>query len=309
MNKKLMKKSIGELNLGKYYNDFIRDDDSYKYQVVLYLYKVMCDGEEVIYIGNKQRPKKESEDYTDLKYNMAEYWLCGNCDCHEELYVYDMTSNSIEGNKLGNQKLLNNIKREIVNKLIPNFNVQILPDGYNIVEQIGKRISEYKKIVYKSLKLYDFTEFIDDLSIIISSIQTNALYWHKFLILKNRYWFISLDNNDIEERKLIKFDLLSLDQKALVIVLKEWLAMIVNESHLNPNYSMHIDKILYKLKNNHFQNLELFNSVRTNFFSHKSAIKLILSTMYNSSTPKQIEEVYSRFMTWRSNYMTNIFCK
>lgn len=308
-----IKKLVNELNLDKYYDGFERNDNSFNYLVEIYAYKIYYNDEFVLYIGNKQRPITMSFDYCDEKYNIAEYWLNGNNDEIIILHRYENTSNSLfdretkSGNKLHNQKLLNEIKTEIVNKLKPNFNVQIIPEDFDITKQIGKNINIFKKIINSTLHQYQFNDYVDDFLYILETIKTNTLYWHKYLILKNRYWLISENKNDIEERKNILFDELTLSQKALVIVMKEWLAMIINESHINPNYNMHIDNIIYKLNNIRFKNIELFNSIKSRFFENKTAIKLILSTMYSNSTPRQIEDVYVRFMGWRKNYMTKIF--
>lgn len=306
-----LKKLVDELHLEQFYNDFERDDNSYKYIVELYAYTV----NDVTYIGNRQIPKQDTNDYTDVKYSIAEYWLNGNSNIFTVLYRYDGTSNSMYdkefgvGNKLANQKLLNKIKKLIIDSANTNFNIQILPEGYDIVEQIGKQIHDWKRQITSTLKYYALSEMCDDLLLILNSIKTNALYWHKYLILKNRFWFISLDENDIKERKNINFDELNLNQQALVIVMKEWLAMIVNQSHLDVNYNMHIDKVIYKLNNNHFTNPGLFEDSKSKFFTHKTAIKLLLSTMYSNSTPKQIEDVYKRFINWRQTYNTIIFNK
>ena len=307
-----MKNLVNGLNLNKYYDKFIREDYSYNYFIEIYAYKINYKEDEVIYIGNRTIPKS-NEDYTGIKYNEADYWLNGNDDTYFVLYRYDNTCNMtgydylLNYNKLGNQKLLNDIKQEIVNCLNTNFNVMILPKDFDIFEQIALQISNWKQNIKSTIKGYTIEDFIEDFKIILQRIKNNALYWHKYLILKNRFWFISISNNDIEERKNILFDDLTISQKVIVVVMKEWLAMIVNQSHLDCNYNMHIDKVIYKLENIHYKNDELFNKSKTKLFQHKTAIKLLLSTMYAKSTTKQIEDVYSRFMTWRRNYNINIF--
>lgn len=306
---KKLKELVDELHLEKFYDDFQRNDDSYKYIVELYAYTV----NDVTYIGNRQIPKTDNSDYTNVKYSTAEYWLNGDCDIFTVLYRYDGTSNSLydpetqTGNKLANQHLLNDIKKLIIDYVKSNFNIQILPEGYDIIDQIGKQISDWKKKITSKLRLYDIVEFIDDLQIILESIKKNPLYWHKYLITKNRFWFISMYENDIEERRNIMFDSFNNDQKAVIIVMKEWLAMIINESHINPSYNMHIDNVLYKLRNGHYMNIKLFEDSKSKFFSHKTCIKLILSTMYANSTEMQIEQVYKKFMKWRETYNTIIF--
>ena len=304
-----LKRLVDELHLEKFYNDFERDDNSYKYIVELYAYTI----DDVTYIGNRQIPNGDNDNYTDVKYSIADYWLNGNCDIFTPLYRYSETSNSLYdpetgvGNKLANQKLLNKIKKLIIDSAQSNFNIQILPEGYDIVEQVAKQISDWKRSITSSLKIYDITQFCDDLIFILESIKKNQLYWHKYLIMKNRFWFISINKNDIEERKNIDFDTFTKDQKVAVIVMKEWLGMIVNQSSLDVNYNMHIDKVLYKLRNNHFTNVTLFTESKSKFFTHKTAIKLLLSTMYSSSSSKQIEDVYKRFISWRETYNTIIF--
>lgn len=315
MNTELLKNLVKELNLNKYYDKFIREDYSYKYFVEIYAYRVIYKENEVIYIGNRTIPKTTDSDYTNIKYGESDYWLNGNDDTNYILHRYDntcnMTGDILDGdfNKLGNQKLLNEIKQDIINNLKTNFNVMIMPKDFDIFEQIGRQIHEWKQYIKKSIKYYTIDDFIEDFKIILQHIKNNALYWHKYLILKNRFWFISINDNDIKERKNILFDELSISQRVIVVVMKEWLAMIVNQSHLDPNYNMHIDKVLYKLENRHYINTELFNNSKTKLFQHKTAIKLLLSTMYTNSTQKQIEDVYSKFMTWRRNYIINIFNK
>ena len=309
-----LKNLVNGLNLNKYYDKFIREDYSCNYFLEIYAYKIIYKDEEVIYIGNRTIPKS-NEDYTEIKYNEADYWLNGNDDTYFVLHRFDNTCNMtgydylLNYNKLGNQKLLNDIKQEVVDCLNTNFNVMIMPKDFDIFEQIGRQIYNWKQNIKSTIKSYTIEDFIEDFKMILRSIKSNALYWHKYLILKNRFWFISISDKDIEERKDILFDELSVSQKVIVVVMKEWLAMIVNQSHLDPNYNMHIDKVIYKLENIHYNNVELFNNSKTKLFQHKTAIKLLLSTMYAKSTEKQIEDVYSRFMTWRRNYNINIFNK
>lgn len=308
-----IKRLVDELHLEKFYNSFIRDDYSYKYYIEIYAYKVRYGENDVIYIGNRTIPKSVGNEYTGIKYREAEYWLNGNNDTYFILYRYDCTCNMTgyeelhNFNKLGNQPLLNHIKQIIIDKLNTNFNVMIMPKNFDIFEQIGKQIYNWKQNIKSSIKNYSIDNFIEDFKNILYTIKNNSLYWHKYLILKNRFWFISINDNDINERNNIKFDSLTTQQKVIVIVMKEWLAMIVNQSHLNVNYNMHIDKVIYKLENIHFRNEELFNHSKVRLFEHKTAIKLLLSTMYNTSSARQIEDVYTKFMTWRHNYITNIF--
>ena len=310
-----IKKLVDELHLEKFYNNFIREDYSYKYYIEIYAYKVKYGDKDVIYIGNRTIPKNVGNEYTEIKYREAEYWLNGNSDSYFILYRYDCTCNMTgyeelhNFNKLGNQKVLNDIKQYIIDNLNTNFNVMIMPKNYDIFEQIGKQIYDWKVNIKKEIKSYSLDEFIEDFKAILYNIKNNALYWHKYLILKNRFWFISMSDNDILERASIKFDDMTIPQKVITIVMKEWLAMIVNQSHLNCNYNMHIDKVIYKLENIHFRNEELFDNSKVNLFQHKTAIKLLLSTMYSNSSPKQIEDTYTKFMNWRRNYIINIFNK
>lgn len=307
-----IKRLVDELHLEKFYNSFKREDYSYNYYIEIYAYKVNYDDKEVIYIGNRTIPKN-NEDYTGIKYREAEYWLNGSSDTYFVLYRYDCTCNMTgyseygNYNKLGNQPVLNNIKQSIIDKLHTNFNVMIMPKNFDIFEQIGKQIHDWKLNIRNEIKSYSLDEFIEDFKYILYNIKNNPLCWHKCLILKNRFWFISINDNDIEERSDIKFDKFTKQQKVIAIVMKEWLAMIINQSYLNVNYNMHIDKIIYKLENIHFKNEELFNHSKVRLFEHKTAIKLLLSTMYSTSSPKQIEDTYTKFMTWRHNYITNIF--
>lgn len=310
-----IKKLVDELHLEKFYNNFIREDYSYKYYIEIYAYKVKYGDKDVIYIGNRTIPKNVCNEYTEIKYREAEYWLNGNSDSYFILYRYDCTCNMTgyeelhNFNKLGNQKVLNDIKQYIIDNLNTNFNVMIMPKNYDIFEQIGKQIYDWKVNIKNEIKSYSLDEFIEDFKTILYNIKNNALYWHKYLILKNRFWFISMSDNDILERASIKFDDMTIPQKVITIVMKEWLAMIVNQSQLNCNYNMHIDKVIYKLENIHFKNEELFDNSKVNLFQHKTAIKLLLSTMYSNSSPKQIEDTYTKFMNWRRNYIINIFNK
>ena len=313
MNK--FKRLVDELHLEKFYNNFIREDYSYKYYVEIYAYKVMIEDKDVTFIGNRTIPNSVGNDYTEIKYREADYWLNGNNESYFILHRYDCTCNMTgyeetnDFNKLGNQRTLNEIKQYIIDNLNTNFNIMIMPKNYDIFEQIGRQIYDWKNNIKKEIKNYSLDEFIEDFKFILYSIKNNILYWHKYLILKNRFWFISMNDNDVNERINIKFDDMTTSQKVIVIVMKEWLAMIVNQSQLNPNYNMHLDKVIYKLENIHFRNEELFTDSKVNLFQHKTAIKLLLSTMYSNSTPKQIEDIYSKFMNWRHNYIINIFGK
>lgn len=306
-----VKELVNGLNLDKYYGDFQRDDSSHMFIVEIYAYHVYTGDGDVVYIGNVQRPAGTLYDYSGQKYSLANYWLNGNSDSYCVIHRYVNTSNSLYhdgyGNKLANQKILNKIKQEIIDVLSPNFNVQILPEGYDIQTQFAKNISDYKKSISDTIARYKLNEFVNDLCTIISAIQNNYIAWHIALITKNRYWFISKSKKDIDERSSIKWDNLTDSQKATVIVMKEWLAMVVNESYVNQHYSMHINSIKNKLQNNKFKNYDLFNSIKSKFFEHKTAIKLILSSMYSKSSPAEIENVYSKYMNWRKNYITNIF--
>ena len=308
------KRLVDELHLEKFYNSFIREDYSNNYFIEIYAYKIKYENKDVIYIGNRTIPNS-CDTYTAIKYEEANYWLNGNSDMYFVLYRYDNTCNMTgyeeDGNfnKLGNQKILNEIKQYLIDKLKTNFNVMIMPKDYNIFEQIGKQLFDWKNNIKVYIKHYSLDDFIEDFKIILYAIKDNSLYWHKYLVLKNRFWFISLSDNDIKERSIIKFDDMTIQQKVITIVMKEWLAMIVNNSYGNCSYNMHIDNVIYKLENIHFKNEMLFNHSKVKLFYHKTAIKLLLSTMYSNSTPRQIEDTYTKFMNWRRNYITKIFNK
>lgn len=312
----ILQKLVGELDLDKFYNDFKREDYSYNYFIEIYAYKVIYEQNnnknEVIYIGNRTIPI-EKELYTNEKYNEADYWLNGSNDMYIILHRYTSTCNMTgypdkhTYNKLGNQKTLNKIKQYIIDKLNTNFNIMIMPKEFDLFDQIGRQIYQWKSNIKNEMKKYTIDEFIEDFKYILDCIRHNSFYWHKYLIIKNRFWFISIDKNDIEERKNIKFDDFTTKQKVMIIVMKEWLGMIINNSYVDHNYNMHIDKVIYKLENIHFKNEDLFNHSKVKLFEHKTAIKLLLSTMYNTSTPRQIEDTYKKFMNWRSNYITKIF--
>lgn len=305
-----VKELVSVLHLDKYYGDFKRDDESYRFYVEIYAFKVQTVDGEVTYIGNRQRPS-EYVDTGESKYSLADYWLNGNSNAYTVIHRFDQTSNSLfrdgSGNKLANQKLLNTIKSEVVDLLKPNFNVQIMPTGYDLQEQFAKNISNYKKAIRNTIVEYQLDDFVNDLVHVIDCIKDNYVEWHKALIINNRYWMISIADSDAKERERIHWDDLTESQKIIVIVLKEWLAMIVNESFVSINYSMHIDKLRMKLTNSRFKNYDLFNSLKSRLFEHKTAIKLILSTLYSSSSQYEIENVYKKFMKWRDNYNTKIF--
>lgn len=306
---KEIKRLVDGLHLERFYNDFERNDDSYFYIVEIYAYKIG----DVIYVGNRQIPSNDYKPYTMVKYDVANYWLNGNSDIYSILYRYDNTSNSLydktsfTGNKLANQKVLNKIKKMIIDACNTNFNVQILPENYDITEQIGKQIYEWKRMITDKLKVYDIDEMRYDLIEILKMIKVNSLLWHKHLILNNRFWFIS--DEDAEEKEMLRYNRMTTNQKALLIVMKEWLAMILNESHLNSAYTMHIDKLIYKLNHSYYKNEDLFMKCKSKFFAHGTAIKIILSLMYNHSTERQIDETIVKFLKWRNEYNKFIFNK
>lgn len=308
----LIKQKIDMLKLNKYYNSFYRDDNSVNYMVYIYMYKVTCNGEEIIYIGNKQIPTYMDNDYTKDKYNVANFWLYGMNDNYRILHIFPYTSNGYTNyngvyNKLGNQKLLNIIKKEVINILLPNFNVRLCPDDFDIQEQFGIQISNYKNIISKSLREYTIDEFRNDLIYILTEIDRNRHYWHKFTIVKNRFWFISNFENDIKEREFIHFDDFTLHQQSLIILLKEWIGKMINDEYCNPRNKMSIQNIIYKLNNTHFKNEELFLKCKSKFFCVRTSIMIILSVLYNTTSEYHIATTYKSFMNWRDNYCTKIF--
>lgn len=287
-----LNRAIKNLNLGRYYGTLYHDYKSAEYDEWIYLLKM----NDKTYIGNLQVPRNpEDDDERDDKRvpNRYKYWFSGTSSQFKVLYVYEYTHNK----NLCNQKVLNVIKKEIVDALHNNFNVQQLPDEYDIKDMFSKHITNWRRTITKSLKSYNINDCRNDMCNILHDISENINRWANALILRNRFSYISLEEDDIKMRDVIGFNNWSVQKQCLFIHMKDWLSMIVINS-LNNKSSDNVEFYNYKLENNKFLNEKMFDDIRTNFFDILNVTKILLSLMYTSSTEYQIMTTYKKFIDW-----------
>lgn len=291
-----IRKQIDELNLEKFYDKFKYDELSYMFNECIYLFRY----NECTYIGNKQIPNLKYEEYTKDVNTRYSYWFNGDCSEFQTLYMFSNVSNT---NKF-NQRVLNLVKKEIIDKLQTTFQIQLMPDDFDINEMYAKNISDWQKKMRVYTKTYSIDECRKDLLEIIDEILADIVKWTRLIFLKNRYFFISNNSDDIEERTKSGFEDWSDKKKCLFIMMKDWLTMIIENTY-NQKHSETLMDFKNKLSNYRYKNHYLFGKITTKFFETYNQISLILSLLYISSSQIQINNVCEKFKNWRDKFLKN----
>jgi len=294
-----LERAIKDLNLGRYYEMLNRDEFSVGYDEWIY----MLEMNGVRYVGNLQVPRYD--EHTDTRIpDKYKYWFSGTSNQFKILYIYEYTHN----HNLYNQRIFNVIKKDIVNALYNNFNVQQLPDEYDIKDMFGKHISNWQRKIRNSLKKYTIQDCRQDLCDILNEIDQNPVRWGNLLVMYNRFSYISLDENDVKRRDYIGFNDWSIEKQCLFIHMKDWLTMITINT-LNKKKSDNVEFYRIKLKNCKFFNEQMFNTIKSNFFDHRNVIRIILSMMYLSSTDKHVMTTYNKYIQWLTDTYIPYFNK
>ena len=283
-----LNKAIKRLNLERYDEMLIRDEYSISFNEWIYLLRM----NDKTYVGNLQVPKLDEHKDTRV-HDKYKYWFSGTSSQFNILYVYD----NVHNHNLCNQKIFNVVKKCVVDGLYNNFNVQQLPDDYDIKDMFGKHISNWRRNISQSLKNYNINDCRNDLCDILDDIISNINRWANLLVMFNRFTYISLEEEDIKTRDLIGFNDWPLQKQCLFIHMKDWLTKITINT-LNHKNSDDLYFYKMKLKHSKFYNENLFNSIKSNFFKHSNVVRIILSMMYMSSTEKQVTNTYKKYICW-----------
>lgn len=287
-----------------YYDEEGRYIDTYNPDAyIIRLYIIYKDNK--LYLGNEQIPNTPDYDNHKRTANMIEYWFRGdNCFytlIHEFVGVHNK---SISDNGRGcgcNQFILNQIKKEVIETIKTNLNVTEIGDidSEEIKLQYGKNISMYKAETKKMLKTTTVESFSDTLYTILSDIQRNPIKWANFLYNKNRYFLISLEEDDEIERNIFLSNYGSIDDKyvAVLLIMKEYLLWQVSE-YLNSknNYYKTIFSKMDYIRNPKCTAIELYDWKK--MWDNSKPIEIILSicykTVYESEVVKQ-KGIYKKF--------------
>lgn len=182
-----------------------------------------------VYLGNEQIPNMPDTDNKKKTANMIEYWFRGNNYNYTILHEFIGVHNkSISERGCGcNQYILNQIKREVIEAIKTNLNVNDIGevDSEEIKIQYGKAISMYKMKTKKLLKSTGVNKFCEVYIQILEDIERNEIAWANMLHDKNRYWLISTQDDDIVEREkfMRKYGRNDELYLAVLIILKEYL--------------------------------------------------------------------------------------
>ena len=296
---KELNRAIKDLNLERFNEMLIRDEFSTAYNEWIYM---LCLDDKS-YIGNVQVPKYDEHADTRVP-DKYKYWFSGTSQQFKLLYIFD----NVHNQNLCNQKIFNVVKKCIVDELYTNFNVQQLPDDFDIKDMFGKHISDWQRNITKSLKTYNVHDCRRDLCDILDDISENITRWANMLIMYNRYSFISLEAEDINKRELIGFNNWSLQKQCLFIHMKDWLSKIIINT-LNHKNSDDLYFYKMKLKHSKFYNENMFNDIKSKFFDQRNVVRIILSMMYMSSTEMQVITTYKKYINWIENTYIPYFNK
>lgn len=140
-----------------------------------------------------------------------------------------------------------------------------MPEDFDINEMYAKNISDWQKMMRVYTQTYTIDECRRDLLEIIDEILNDIVKWTRLVFLKNRYFFISNDKVDFEERVKCGFEKWTDKKKCLFIMMKDWLTMIIENTY-NQKRSETLIDFKHKLSNFRYKNEMLFSKVKTNFF-------------------------------------------
>lgn len=267
-----------------------------------------------MFLGNEQIPN--TPDYNNHKRtaNMIEYWFRGdNCFytlLHEFVGVHNKSISEIGCGC--NQKEINKIKIEVIEAIKTNLNVNDIGeiDSEEIKKQFGKNISSYKARTKKLLKDTSVKSFSDTLVLILDHIIENKYKWANFLYNKNRYFLISLEEEDIAERDtfLSKYGYNSELYIAVLIIMKEYLLWHLSELLGNKyNYYKTVFSKTNYIKNPKCTTNELFDWKK--MWDNSKPIEIILSICYKNVYEGEVVKQKGMYRQFRQKLYKNISYK
>lgn len=264
-----------------------------------------------MYLGNEQIPNTPDYDNYKRTANMIEYWFRGDNAFYTVLYEFIGVHNkSVSERGCGcNQKTLNIIKGEIIEAIKTNLNVNDIGeiDSEEIKLQYGKNISMYKAETRKLLKNTSVNDFSNQIIRIINNILENPVQWANFLYEKNRYFLISLEEDDITQRNdfLSKYGNLDKEYIAVLIIMKEYFLWQLTEYlYTDSNYFKTIFSKLNYIYNPKCTTLELYDWKR--MWDNTKPIEIILSICYKHVFSGEVSRQKGMYRKFRENLYKNI---
>ena len=294
-----------------YYDDdgsFIDIYDPNAYTVIIFL--IWKDDK--VYLGNEQIPNLPGEDNKKRTASMIEYWFRGTNYSYTILHEFiNVHNKSISERGCGcNQYLLNQIKREVIEAVKTNLNVNDIGeiDSEELKVQYGKNISMYKMRTKKLLKKTSIEEFCETYITLLNDIERNEIPWANMLHDKNRYWLISTQDDDSKERELFLSTYGHNDELyiAVLVIMKEYLLWQLCE--LISNKSNYWNTVFSKknfIKNPKCSVKELFDWKR--MWVNTKAITITLSICYKQVWEDTIVRFMSQFRCFRNNLYAQIY--
>ena len=332
----IIKKSIKELKLDENYWSTLRYncEQLWKKRRLEYDYTFYDDGlyvdiynpdaynenlylihdKDKLYIGNEQIPIEIGTDNKQRTVNMIEYWFRGNNSDYVTLHEFiGIHNKSISNERRGcgcNQALLNLIKSKVIEVIKTNLNVNDIGDidSTELQKQYGKIISKYKAKTKKLLKTTSVNEFANTILVILNDIERNMDIWLNILFEKNRYWFISENEQDRSEvnsflcnygygEKCVDDDL----YKAVLIIFKEYLLWQTCEKY--SGYYTIFDKKLY-IAHPKCTSYELYDWRK--MWDNSKPIDIILSICYKQVYEGKIVKDKANYKKFRNKLYKNI---
>lgn len=284
----------------------IYDPDAYT-EILFLIWK-----DDKVYLGNEQIPNMPGEDNKKRTASMIEYWFRGTNYSYTILHEFiNVHNKSISARGCGcNQYLLNQIKREVIEAIKTNLNVNDIGeiDSEEMKVQYGKNISMYKMRAKKLLKKTSIEEFCDAYITILDDIENNKISWANMLHDKNRYWLISTQYDDLKEREQFLSTYGHDDDLyiAVLVIMKEYLLWQICE--LMSNQSNYWNTVFSKknfIKNPKCNTKELFDWKR--MWVNTKAITITLSICYKEVWDNEIAKRMAKFKCFRNNLYAQLY--
>lgn len=325
-----VKETIRKLNLNKYfdilYNNskklqlanpdsgYYTEDGAYVdiYNPDAYIIRLfLIYKDNKMYLGNEQIPNTPDYDNHKRTANMIEYWFRGDNSFYTVLHEFIGVHNkSVSERGCGcNQKTLNIIKGEIIEAIKTNLNVNDIGeiDSEEIKLQYGKNISMYKAETKRLLKSTSAQVFADNIYKILKHIEENPIKWANFLYNKNRYFMISIEEEDINERYSFLSSYGNLDEVyiAVLIIMKEYFLWQLSEYLGNKNnyYKTIFSKIEY-IRNPKCTSIELYDWKK--MWDNSKPIEMIFSICYKNVYADEVSKQKGMYRKFRENLYKNI---
>ena len=267
-----------------------------------------------LYLGNEQIPVSAEMDNKERTANIIEYWFRGDNSNYISLHEFIGVHNkSISYRGCGcNQGLLNIIKAKVIETIKTNLNVNDIGEmnSDELKNQYGKIISIYKARTRKLLKNTDVFSFVDEILNIIEDIENNKIAWLNMLYNKNRYWFISENEQDKKEVEeflrtytLCNKDLIDDVYIAVLIIFKEYFLWQTCELCNGHYWKTIFSKKLY-IESPKCTEHELYDWKK--MWDNSKPIDLILSICYKEVYEGKIVKDKSDYKKFRNKLYKNI---